>query len=181
MLPRQRPRTGETHQRQAYDAATGTLKWEKNISEGGLPFMFRDSNFMGSLWYAKTIAIYDLATGDVLKKYDINKPYWSGCNYAVGCRDLVFARLASVFYFDVDKGREYQLRNIRSGCSNSLIPADGILSAPNYSTGCVCNYAVQTSFALVHMPEVDPWTAEPYVPGGPGTLQAQSCSPSRAP
>ena len=38
---------------------------------------------------------------------------------------------------------------MRSGCSNSLIAADGLLNVPNFAVGCVCNYPLQTSFALV--------------------------------
>ena len=43
--------------------------------------------------------------------------------------------------------------NVSSGCSNSTVPADGLLNVPNFAVGCVCNYPIQTSFAMVHMPE----------------------------
>ena len=67
-------------------------------------------------------------------------------------------RASSASYTDVDTNKRYHLRNLRSGCSNSLIPADGLVNSPNYSYGCTCNYAIQTSFAMVHMPEVEAWS-----------------------
>ncbi|WP_196251354.1 hypothetical protein [Gimesia maris] len=31
---------------------------------------------------------------------------------------------------------------------------------PCFSTGCICNYPLQTSFAMVHQPEVSQWTTD---------------------
>jgi hypothetical protein len=39
---------------------------------------------------------------------------------------------------------------VRSGCSNSLVAADGVVSVPNFAVSCICNYPVQTSFAMYH-------------------------------
>ena len=69
----------------------------------------------------------------------------------------LFLRDRSACVVDVQTRAKHYLRNIRSGCGNSLIAADGILSVPLYATGCVCNYPVQASVALVHMPEVADW------------------------
>jgi hypothetical protein len=46
----------------------------------------------------------------------------------------------------------------KSGCTSSLIPADGVLNAPDYTRTCICAYPNQTSLALVHMPDVEIWT-----------------------
>jgi len=83
----------------------------------------------------------------------------------------MFVRDASASYAQLDQPKQYYLLNIRSGCSNSMVPADGILSVPNYSWGCVCNYANQTSFAMVHMPEVAEWSG-----GVPITMTAPVAS-----
>ena len=58
---------------------------------------------------------------------------------------------------DSESGEKFHLRANRSGCSSSLVPAGGILSSPNFSVGCDCNYPLQTAFSLVHMPIVTPW------------------------
>ena len=80
------------------------------------------------------------------------------------------ARSATVAYTDIEQKRNYSLRNIRSGCSNNLPAADGLLNAPNYAIGCVCNYPIQTSFAMVHMPEVTAWSGTTPVTVSPATL-----------
>ena len=45
-----------------------------------------------------------------------------------------------------------------SGCLNNLIAADGLLNAPGFDNHCICNYPIQTSFAMVYMPEVETWS-----------------------
>ena len=75
-----------------------------------------------------------------------------GCNYAVANQYLIMVRDGSASYVNISTGKETSLFAVRSGCSNSLIAADGLLNAPCYSVGCVCNYPMQTSFALVPTP-----------------------------
>jgi hypothetical protein len=72
-----------------------------------------------------------------------------GCNYAVAGPYLMLFRDQSASYIDLASGKKQDLYAVRSGCSNSLIAADGLLNVPNFSVGCVCNYPLQTSFALV--------------------------------
>ena len=71
-----------------------------------------------------------------------------GCNYAVANAYLMLFRDESASYVDLASGKKQDLYAVRSGCSNSLIAADGLLSVPNFAVGCVCNYPMQTSFAL---------------------------------
>ena len=46
----------------------------------------------------------------------------------------------------------------KSGCTSNLIPAGGILNAPDYTRTCTCSYQNQTSLALVHDPQAEMWT-----------------------
>ncbi len=46
----------------------------------------------------------------------------------------------------------------RAGCTNNLIVADGVLTAPDYTRNCTCSYQNQCSLALVPMPEAEMWT-----------------------
>lgn len=62
-------------------------------------------------------------------------------------------------YADLKQGAEHSLRNVRSGCSNSLVAAGGLLNVPCYAVGCVCNYPLQTSFSMFHLPESADWEA----------------------
>ncbi len=80
-----------------------------------------------------------------------------GCNRAVGCPHLVALRDADISYFDLATGRQTRLRGIRSGCTNGLLPAGGLLNAPNLAYHCSCNWPIFTSMALVHMPQAASW------------------------
>lgn len=46
----------------------------------------------------------------------------------------------------------------RSGCWINMIPAGGLLLVPEASSGCTCNFAVQTSLAFL---PVEPSKKEP--------------------
>jgi len=144
----------------ALDAKTGKAMWE-NKRFVRVPLIVHDKtliDFDG--------IIYDRATGDRISKTCGIGRY--GCGYATGSRNLIMARaLGGASYADIEQGKAYHLRNIRSGCSNSLIPADGLLNSPNYSFGCICNYAIQTSFAMIHMPEVAEWAGTVPIPMNP--------------
>jgi outer membrane protein assembly factor BamB len=76
-----------------------------------------------------------------------------GCNRAIASEHLALIRDGHASYFDLANGRQTFFTGVRAGCTNSLIPAGGILNAPNFSHGCSCNYAVFASLALMHMPE----------------------------
>ncbi len=47
----------------------------------------------------------------------------------------------------------------RSGCTNSIIPANGVLNVPYYYQGCTCSYPLPVGLAMVNMPqEFEQWT-----------------------
>ena len=43
-------------------------------------------------------------------------------------------------YIDLATSRVVPLGNVRSGCQNNLVPAEGLLNVPNVTGGCECNY-----------------------------------------
>ena len=146
--------TGKQGAARAYAAADGKPAWERKGFHGGQPLILRQATFIdqaGITW--------DARTG---KPADDNRLFArnGGCNYAVGGEHLVFLRERSALTVDLQTRRKHYLRNVRSGCSNSLVAADGILSVPLYAVGCVCNYPVQCSLALVHQPEVGDWAGD---------------------
>src|SRR5205809_3581112 len=46
----------------------------------------------------------------------------------------------------------------RSGCTNNLVVAGGVLCAPDYTRTCTCSYQQQTSLALVPAADAEMWT-----------------------
>ena len=110
---------------------------------------------------------YDLETGEpILRTNPITgKPIpWeftkSGhhCNYAIANPHLMTFRAAAAGFCDIDNSNTSRLEGFRSGCRNSLIPADGVLNAPNMAHGCSCGYSLFTSLALVNVPETEVWS-----------------------
>ena len=84
------------------------------------------------------------------------------CNYAIASPHLVTFRAATAGFLDIESGTTGRLEGFRSGCRNSLIPANGVLNAPNFAHGCSCSYNLFTSLALVHIPDVELWTYSAY-------------------
>jgi outer membrane protein assembly factor BamB len=136
----------------ALDGKTGKEVWERPM-RGQQPLILGSESFINQTGHT-----YDVATGEILNSAALFRR--SGCNYAVGGENLLFLRSNCATYVDIDSRQEYAIRNLRSGCSNSLIAADGLLNAPCFSVGCVCNYPIQTSFAMYHMPESASWHGE---------------------
>ena len=130
------------------DAAAGKPVWEKPIG------LSQPVVLMGDRVLDQGGRIVRLETGETEKGNVFRR---GGCNYAVANAFLAFVRDQTVCYVDLASGVRYRLRNLRSGCSNSLVAASGVLSIPNFSAGCVCNYPVQTSSSWVHDPEVATW------------------------
>lgn len=73
-----------------------------------------------------------------------------GCGSVIGSRHLLTFRSAAAGYYDLlaDAGTG-NFGGFRSGCTNNLIPAGGVLLAPDYTRTCTCSYHNQTSLALV--------------------------------
>jgi outer membrane protein assembly factor BamB len=86
------------------------------------------------------------------------------CNYAIASEHLMTFRAASAGYCDLASGGTSRLEGFRPGCRNSLIPANGVLNAPNFGYGCICSYSIFTSLALVYVPDSDMWTYSAHAP-----------------
>jgi hypothetical protein len=82
-----------------------------------------------------------------------------GCGPMAGSLHLIGLRSGDAGFYDLaGNGGTGNLGGFRSGCTPSLIVADGVLNAPDYTRGCVCAYQNRSSLALVTMDEVEYWT-----------------------
>jgi len=64
-----------------------------------------------------------------------------------------------------------QVSGFRPGCTNSLIVADGMLNAPDYTRSCSCSYQHQTSLGLTHLPEAEWWIFNTLSDPEPGAIR----------
>ena len=108
----------------------------------------------------------DLLTGDVKKSpHPITGTdviwYFArshGCSRILGSQHLLTFRSSTTAYCDLSSGGVTQLVGFRPFCATgSLVPADGLLNAPNLSA-CSCNYPIYTPMALIHDPQADAWS-----------------------
>src|SRR5439155_13708001 len=83
-----------------------------------------------------------------------------GCNTPAASEHLLTFRSGAAGYFDYcNDGGTGNFGGFRSSCTNNLIVAGGVLTAPEYTRTCTCSYQNQTSVALIHMPEAEMWTS----------------------
>lgn len=136
----------------AVNATNGEDVWNAAM-RGDQPLILGPETFIN-----QTGRTYDVKTGKLINGTALFRR--GGCNYAVGNVNLLFLRSNCAAYVDVKSGKQFNIRSLRSGCSNSLVAADGLLNVPCFSMGCVCNYPIQTSFAMRHMPETEAWHGE---------------------
>jgi outer membrane protein assembly factor BamB len=165
----------------AYRGADGTVLWDSKLN------LERGSGRHRMWWnwfvHRNTVVIesysdshadfygFDLLTGKRKVRRstltDTDTPWGfrrrGGCTKNLSCENLVLFRSSTAGYYDAasDTGT-VNLSGFRNGCKNSLIPAAGILNAPNYASGCTCNYPVFTALALVHTPSVESWATSTY-------------------
>ncbi|MBI2804049.1 MAG: PQQ-binding-like beta-propeller repeat protein [Planctomycetes bacterium] len=83
-----------------------------------------------------------------------------GCNTPAASEHLMTFRSGAAGYFDLcnDSGTG-NFGGFRSSCTNNLIVAGGVLTAPEYTRTCTCAYQNQSSIGLIHMPDAEMWTS----------------------
>ena len=151
----------DRHQYFAFEAAKGKLLWHQDSGTRLTDLVrFESPTVTGELVIFGDGKISDLMTGKPSGPQQIGVR-GTGCNRVVGSDALLTFRSAIAAYIDLDSEQRSYFSCTRSGCTNSMIPAGGILNAPNFAHGCVCNYPFLTSFALYHLPEAAKW--EPKV------------------
>jgi outer membrane protein assembly factor BamB len=148
----------------AYDVSSPALRFaEKPIINANVPKLWekhhsaaRDHHggllqhplVIGETFYSDRLA-YHLRTGDVLRT---DLPERRGCGNMAASNHSMFFRHHAHGIWDIEANKKSQLEGIRSGCWLGIIPAQGLMLAPESSGGCSChipNIAIQTSAAWV--------------------------------
>ena len=89
-----------------------------------------------------------------------------GCDGGFDYGRLYTMRSGTASFYDkrIESGT-INLSGPRSGCTNSIIPANGVLNVPYFYEGCTCSYPLPTALALVSMPEThEQWASWGEVP-----------------
>lgn len=77
-----------------------------------------------------------------------------GCDGGFDYGGIYTFRSGTAAFYDkkVESGTIH-ISGPRSGCTNSIVPAGGILNVPYYYEGCTCSYPLPMALALFSMPE----------------------------
>jgi hypothetical protein len=137
----------------AYRGKTGKVLWSnKDLGYGGPCLLMRDRIITnGNGGFA-----LDILTGKPTG-WRYGRKY--GCNTAIGSEHLLTFRSGAAGFYDLaNDGGTGNWGGFRSSCTANLIPANGVLNAPDYTRTCNCAYQLQTSLAMIHMPELEYWT-----------------------
>ncbi len=145
----------------AYRGADGHVLWNEKHSGPAI--------LLGDRIVADRSAVA-LLTGKPLERTDPltgeSTPWtWRrnyGCNTPQASQHMLLFRSGAAGFCDLaNDGGTGNFGGFRSSCTNNLIAAGGVLCVPDYTRTCTCDYQLQTSVGLVHMPEVDIWTEFP--------------------
>ncbi|NQU20232.1 MAG: PQQ-binding-like beta-propeller repeat protein [Candidatus Nealsonbacteria bacterium] len=148
--------------------ADGSIAWDKQITHGGPCIIHGETLHLsdpGTGGRAVSLLTGEVATrqhpltGEAVP-WHYARNY--GCGSAVACENLLTFRSGAAGYYDLTSdGGTGNFGGFKSGCTDNLIPADGVLNAPDYTRTCTCSYQNQTSLALIHAPDVPTWTHYP--------------------
>lgn len=149
----------EAHGMRTYRGANGQVLWQ-HADYSGPAMLYKDT-------ILKDNSACDLLNGQPRMRTDpltgTAVPWtWQrgyGCNTPLASENLLTFRSGAAGFFDLaNDGGTGNFGGFRSSCTNNLIVAGGVLTAPDYTRTCTCSYQNQTSLGLIHMPENEMWT-----------------------
>ncbi|MBN2376261.1 MAG: PQQ-binding-like beta-propeller repeat protein [Sedimentisphaerales bacterium] len=140
----------------AFDAKTGEELWRNiykpdydHVLTGDHGEQVQHPAIVGNIVYGPGFAC-TLKTGEPYEGWIWHKSH--KCTPLSTSLHCAFSRYTAAklsFRFDLDNGKPTALTYAsRPGCWISIIPAGGLVLIPESSSGCTCEYSIQTSLAL---------------------------------
>jgi len=137
-----------------FNADDGERLWQQtqnNGAEAGGSHGEQDLHpvIVGDRLYCEPFA-YHLQTGKPLENWTWNAGRRRGCGTISASASTFFFRHSHPTMFDLTANRYSKVTtSTRPGCWINMIPAGGLLLIPEGSSGCSCNYAIQSSMAFL--------------------------------
>jgi len=128
-------------------AIGGRLLWSESHKEdkGHHSGHLQHPVVIGDTYYSDQRS-FKLTSGELVRK---DLPERRGCGVMSAGRHAIFFRHHFHGMWDLESDKRTQFEGIRSGCWLSMIPAGGMLLAPETSAGCSCTHAIQTSIGYL--------------------------------
>jgi outer membrane protein assembly factor BamB len=143
----------------AYRANRGAVLWFDERYSG--PAMIHGDRILHGtgacdLLTGKPFTVPDPLTGEPVE-WTWTRTY--GCNTPMASVNLLTFRSGAAGYYDLcNLGGTGNFGGFRSGCTNNLVVAGGLVTVPDYTRTCTCSYQNQTSLALVPLADAEMWT-----------------------
>jgi len=140
-----------------FRADSGDVLWDKAINYRTFPILHGGRIVTES-------GIFSLLDGETVHRANPltggNIPWtWKrmyGCNFPMASEHLLTFRSGAAGFYDfTNAGGTGNFGGFKSGCTNSIVAADGVLNIPDYTRTCSCAYQNQASLAMVYMPDAD--------------------------
>ena len=98
---------------------------------------------IGDTFFSDSRAFH-LRTGKLIRT---DLPHRRGCGNMAASNHSMFYRHHFHGMWNLETNEKTQFEGIRSGCWLGLVPAQGLMLAPESSSGCSCTHSIQTSAA----------------------------------
>lgn len=130
----------------AFDAKSGDPLWNQSYPwykdhHGGA---MQHPVVVGSTLYAEP-KVFNLRTGEDM---GITMPERNKCGTLSASAHSLFYRDYWHAMWDLEKDERIDWKGMRPGCWLNMIPANGVILAPEASAGCYCSQPIQTSIAF---------------------------------
>lgn len=143
------------------DAKTGAKLWVKDANYRHRPIVVQD-RIIAEPW------AFELATGEqILREHPVTgeKVPWSiirpghHCGMISGCTNMLLFRSGYTGFYDLeeDAGTRH-FAGHRLGCWINAVPANGLVTIPEASAGCVCLFSIASTITLEPREAKRPWT-----------------------
>jgi len=135
-----------------FHAASGESLWQatQNQNQGaGGDHGEQDHHpaIVNGVVYQEPLA-YDLATGKKIETWKFARG-GHGCGTISACPSAFFFRAGNPTMCDLTTGEKSRITQVsRPGCWINILPAGGMVLVPEASSGCTCNFPLQTSLGL---------------------------------
>jgi len=148
----------------ALSAADGKLLWSQPVGYN-TSYMLRPL-IIGDAVHTRGHA-YQLTTGEMInRKSPItgkDEPWQfireGGCGGTTASAACIFFRSADISYIDLEDDQGItNLSGVRPSCWVSIVPAAGLVLAPDQSRGCICSFPLKTSVVLYPTEEHRAWS-----------------------
>ncbi|MFT5128827.1 MAG: outer membrane protein assembly factor BamB, partial [Rhodothermales bacterium] len=140
-----------------FDASDGSLLWETTQTQGtriGGDHGEQDHHpvIVGDRLICEPHA-YSLSSGSPLDDWGWSKSHRRGCGTISASLSTLFYRQGNPSRFELASNTTAKVTAVtRPGCWINMIPAGGLLLIPEASSGCSCNFGVQSSLAFRPIP-----------------------------